>query len=406
MSRLFFATTIEHNQLKPATDRPNTTMDRHRLTILLLLPLFIGIGAVQHPQRRVWITATQIGERQHKRFCTNVATHTLTNREQLRQHVEQKLSKRLRLDFACIKIKTLTRSTVKSKTNTDLFVQLKWYPIVCERTRPKVVSVDATNKSRPHVRNDSKEQIELQSSQRRQQQLLDQSQHFLSMEEVNQQLQSLEAEIVELKIEPFQEHYFLQWLASNFIIGFVTTIAATSVFVWLMAYRNELCSSDDSSSSSSSNNNQETAKNTGKRRTINGGPAHGTVAPLREDHSTQSPPSKRARGGNKERQRTYRPGRNKTKKEASPRSNASKKKEKKKSSRRNRFQVQTQNNRVQEAVSRLQELLAEAGPWGTTKDKSTGYVVITCQQKTLSLERSLELASYTQDSADEEEEQF
>tara|TARA_B110000091_G_scaffold209286_1_gene250236 strand:- start:114 stop:1076 length:963 start_codon:yes stop_codon:yes gene_type:complete len=320
--------------------------------------------------------------------------------------VEQKLSKRLRLDFACIKIKTLTRSTVKSKTNTDLFVQLKWYPIVCERTRPKVVSVDATNKSRPHVRNDSKEQIELQSSQRRQQQLLDQSQHFLSMEEVNQQLQSLEAEIVELKIEPFQEHYFLQWLASNFIIGFVTTIAATSVFVWLMAYRNELCSSDDSSSSSSSNNNQETAKNTGKRRTINGGPAHGTVAPLREDHSTQSPPSKRARGGNKERQRTYRSGRNKTKKEASPRSNASKKKEKKKSSRRNRFQVQTQNNRVQEAVSRLQELLAEAGPWGTTKDKSTGYVVITCQQKTLSLERSLELASYTQDSADEEEEQF
>ena len=178
-------------------------------------------------------------------------------------------------------------------------------------------------------------------------------------------------------------------------------VAATSVFVWLMAYRNELCSSDDSSSSS----NQETAQNTGKRRKINGGPAHGTVAPLREDHNTQSPPPKRARGDNKERQRTYRPGRNKTKKESSPRSKASKKKEKKKR-KRHRFQVQTQNNRVQEAVSRLQELLPEAGPWGTIKDKSTGYVLITCQQKTLSLERSLELASYTQDSADEEEEEF
>ena len=352
------------------------------------------IHPIQSQSRRVWITATEKPQFQHIRFCTTVSNSILSNRQQLKQHLEIKLQHRLRFQYSCGAIQSLARSSTNE--NSDMFIKIKWRSTVCQ-TKEHILSIDTHSNNSQRTRNDSKEKVEIQSSTSLQHR--GRQQQFLSMEDVEKQLTALEADLIEFKVEPsISQNHLLQWLASHFIVGFVTMSAGTTMFCWIIAYRAEhFCSVEkvemDRKNESPSTCKESTSTNNAKKISS----------------------SKRTHGGQRKREKERRQRRRiplrgnidtssataatttTTHKKRNPRRLTKAEK------RNSQLQMQNQNYRIQEAVTRLQELLVEAGPWGTEVNKQ-GYHLITCRDSTLTLERSLELASYTQDSAGEEDE--
>jgi hypothetical protein len=174
--------------------------------ILSSLPLIGGTPPLSH--KRIWITTTEIESQEHKRFCTAVSTTILSNRSQLKYHLENKLKQRLRLHLKCLKIKSLIRSTENDYNDGDVFVRVHWRPVAClSAIGSRVVSLDV-NETR-HVRNDSKERIEIEltSSTSISSSSSSHQQQFISMDEVEKQLTALEADMIELKNRTIKKIY-------------------------------------------------------------------------------------------------------------------------------------------------------------------------------------------------------
>ena len=354
------------------------------LLIQILANYDIAANDLHVDRRRLWITTFD-----KLRFCTSVPNDILTNRVQLKAYLEIKLQRRLRSFYRCGKIHSLVRSSLSSNTN-DMFVKISWREMTCSSQSIStadhhIITVDANTSHDSTTRNDSKERsmessstfssMSSASTSRTMEKDDPHQRTFVSMEGIERELASLEIDVIELAADPEPKQNLVAWLASRFLVGFVTMAAGTTVLCWLIAYRAEaLCSIRD-------DDNGANSPGTLKRTSI-------IEQPSQNGTSTKSQHRK--------------PSMKSTKRKRKRRARApdglrvvgigSRKK-----------MLEEQNYRIEQSVTRLQELLAEAGPWGTVLDP-VGQSLLTCRGQLLTLERSIEMASYTIDSEEEEEE--
>ena len=364
----------------------------------LMLHLLVQV-TTSSLNRRVWITSNKV------RFLTSIPHSIVINRIQLKTHLEYKMQRHLRSNFQCGKIKSIVRSKLNSKTN-DIFVKLTWRPMTCEtivtNSLTNIITVDVNRSSDSRIRNDSKERkVELSGSiHERARQEIEQEEKattieyanvlesYISMEEVERELASLELDVVELTINPQRKVKDpLQLLISQFFIVFVTIAAGTTVICWLFAYQAEsLCAERNETKKDKENaqENQHDMKRSKSNKNKN----------IETNEIEKDPPNKtNGRNGNK------------------------KKKKKKKNSRQyletapplgglrvmtSKKRLEAHNYRIQQSVERLSELLSEAGPWDTTLD-AQGRRLISCQGNVLDFERTKEMASYCDGDSDIEE---
>ena len=354
--------------------------------------------------RRVWITTTN--QQTRSRFCTRVDENIWQNRVELRSFLETKLQRRQRLQFGCGKIMTIVRSTTSDKNTNDVFVRITWRPTQCVTatippvTRTITISANRSRGGDTTLRNDSKERIDLalvegettsmRKTWRRRRggkEAREKSdmRRFVSMMEVERQLANLENELVDPASQttnarslplplplPLPPTDVRKWFATHFFAGFVTMAAGTTVVCWLVAYRADVLCAEREDDDESGQREEAKRQSSGKKRRTN---------VVSEDGKTTK---RRKRRGKNDKNHHHQ----------------------KERTEKNRFkgELTAHNHRIERSVECLQELLAEAGEWGTSLN-SHGQLLITCRGQILSLERTMEMASYTQDSEEEEEDQ-
>jgi hypothetical protein len=227
------------------------------------------------------------------------------------------------------------------------------------------------------------------------------------MEEVEHQLTNLEYELVDQAAEntdvrrslPPPSTDLLTWLATHFFAGFVTMAAASSLVFWMVAYRADLLCAEREEDDERS---RRDAKRRGTKVASDDG-GGGTSSMMAGEHNstttttTTTTTRRRKRGKNEKKKERERTERNRHKEDATERRTGSLRVKGESTTR-----TLLHNHRIERCVECLQELLAEAGEWGTTVN-SHGQLLITCRGQILSMERTLEMASYTQDSEEDNE---
>ena len=388
-------------------------LDQKTMMILILFTLLSTTTAA----RRVWITTTN--QHTRLRFCTRVDENIWQNRVDLRSFLETKLQRRQRLQFGCGKIMTIVRSSTSDENTTnDVFVKITWRPTQCVTatippvTRTITISANRSRGGDTTLRNDSKERIDLAlvegetksrrktwRRRRRGKEAREKSdmRRFVSMMEVEHQLANLENELVEQASQtknarslplplPLPPTDVRKWFATHFFAGFVTMAAATTVVCWLVAYRADVLCAEREEDDENGQREKAKRQSSGKKRRTH---------VVSEDGKTTKRRKRRGKNDKKDHYAYHdmyvhqkeRTEKNRFKGELTTQQ---------------RMLLTAHNHRIERSVECLQELLAEAGEWGTSLN-SHGQLLITCRGQILSLERTMEMASYTQDSEEEDQ---
>ena len=217
------------------------------------------------------------------------------------------------------------------------------------------------------------------------------------MMEVEHQLANLENELVEQASQtknarslplplPLPPTDVRKWFATHFFAGFVTMAAATTVVCWLVAYRADVLCAEREEDDENGQREKAKRQSSGKKRRTH---------VVSEDGKTTKRRKRRGKNDKKDHYAYHdmyvyqkeRTEKNRFKGELTTQQ---------------RMLLTAHNHRIERSVECLQELLAEAGEWGTSLN-SHGQLLITCRGQILSLERTMEMASYTQDSEEEDQ---